>query len=294
MAKNNAYRLFSVSDMFHSVKISTANKKTQGIRKEVYACKKRIRVISTIITLVIVFSLIVLVIYCLASYFSGFNSATNENDSVTSDNSFRAALIDALYSTHPNEEFTKSFNKTLSDAGFEVDIFQGTQVTVDFLKKLPKGYKLIILRMHSALGSNNQLYLFTAEPYSVGKYAQEQYFQLVKEAYATENSQPVFAVNWAFIKRCMTGKFNGTLVVMMGCDGTLDQLMIEEFLNQGAVGYVAWNGPVSLSHSDEAILYLTHLLYIEKMPLKEAVEKTNSQIGEDPNWGCILELYVPQ
>ena len=278
--------------MLHSAKISTT-KKPQGIRKEVYAYKKRMRIISTIITLAIILSLIILASHYLASYFSGSNPATNENNDNISDNTPKVALIDALYSTHPNEEFTKSLNKTLHDAGFKVDIFQGTQVTVDFLKKLPKGYKLIILRMHSALAKNNQLYLFTAEPYSVGKYTQEQYFQLVKEAYATEDSQSVFAVNWGFIKQCMTEKFNGTLVVAMGCDGTLDSFMIDEFMNQGALGYISWTGPITLSHSDKAVLYLVQVLYLEKLSIEQAVEKTNNQIGADPNFGTILECHFP-
>ena len=279
--------------MFRSVRHARAKNKPKGVKREVYAHRGRMRVISTALTFIIILALVVLVAYYLASYFAVSNSAANENSGDPSDNSVKAALIDALYTTHPNEEFTESLNKTLRKAGFEVDIFQGTEVTVDFLKKLPKRYKLIILRMHSGLATNDQLYFFTAEPYSVGEYTQEQYFQLVKEAYATEDSQPVFAVNWGFIKRCMTQKFNGTLVIAMGCDGTLDSRIIEEFINQGAIGYIAWTGPVIISHSDEATLCLIQALYKEKLQLEDAVEKTNSQIGEDPEWGTILECYVP-
>lgn len=279
--------------MFHSTRHSKVKKKSKGIRREVYVHKKRIHLISTVITIIIIFSLIVLVSYYLASHFTGSNSATNENSSDLSDNSLKAALIDTLYSAHPNKILTRLLNETLWEAGFKVDVFQGKEVTVDFLKKLPSGYRLIILRMHSALATNKQLYFFTAEPYSVGKYMQEQYFQLVKEAYATEESQPVFAVNWGFIKKCMTEKFNGSLVVAMGCDGARDQWMIKELMNQGAVGYVAWNEPVSLSRSDEATVYLIQALYVENLQLEEAVEKANSQIGEDPNWSSILKWYVP-
>lgn len=167
-------------------------------------------------------------------------------------------------------------------------------MTVDFLKTVPSGYKLVILRMHSALHSD-QLYLFTAEPYSVGKYPQEQQFQLVKAAYTTETeeSQPVFAVNWGFIKRCMTGKFNGTLVIAMGCDGTRDPVIIEEIMNQDAVGYISWTGPVLISHSDTATLHLTDALYLEQLPVAEAIEGTNNQVGADPKYGAVLEYYTP-
>jgi hypothetical protein len=279
--------------MFNTAKHTRTKNKPKGIKRDVYSYKNRSRLISTAITCIIIFSLIALLSYYLTSYFAGSNPPTNENNSDLNDNSPKAALIDALYSTHPNQEFTESLNQTLREAGFKVHVFQGTQVTVDFLKKMPNGYKLIILRMHSALGTNNQLYLFTGEPYSIGKYTQEQYLELVKEAYATQDSQSVFAVNWGFIKRCMTQKFNGTLVIAMGCDGTLDSWIIEEFINQGTVGYVAWTGPVLMSHSDEATMYLIQALYTEKLQLEEAVEKTNNQVGEDPEWGAILNCYVP-
>jgi hypothetical protein len=135
--------------------------------------------------LLIILSVIIVVSYYVATYFVGSNSSTNENGGGSGNGSLKAALIDGLYTTHPNDEFTRSLTETLREAGFEVDIFQGAEVTVDFLKTWSNGYKIVILRMHSVL-HDDQLYLFTAEPYSVGKYTQEQQFQIVKEAYATE------------------------------------------------------------------------------------------------------------
>ena len=282
-----------MNNMFRFARYVRAKNKPKGTRSEVVAYKKRVRIISTVAAFAIIFSLILVISYYLVSCFLGPNSTIDETESSLSDNSPRAALIDALYTSHPNEDFTRSVNKTLQDAGVDVDIFQGKEVTVELLKKLKGGYELIILRMHSALSSNNELYLFTAEPYSVGKYVEEQYFLLVKEAYATEDSPSVFAVNWGFVKRLMAGKFNGTLVIAMGCDGAADPLMAKEFISQGAIGYVAWNGHVLLSHSDKAILYLVQALYMEKLPLEEAVEKTDNEMGEDPNWGTVLDYYVP-
>jgi len=282
-----------VNNMFRFARHVRIKNKPKGTKNGVSAYKKRIRIISTVVTFVIIFSLIVAVSYYVAGYFSRPNSAIDETGGDLGENSLKAALIDALYNSHPNAEFTESLNKTLQEVGFEVDIYQGTEVTVDFLKKLESGYRLIVLRMHSALSTQNELYLFTAEPYSAGKYTQEQYFRLVKEAYPTEDSQSVFAVNWGFIERLATGKFNGALIIAMGCDGACDPWMAEEFMNQGAIGYVAWTGPVLLSHSDEAILYLLETLYIEKLALEEAVQKTNNNIGEDPNWGTILDYCIP-
>jgi len=203
-------------------------------------------------------------------------------------------LIDALYDASPNQLFTASLNRTLRDAGFEFCVYRGQEVTVDFLKRLEGGFRLVILRMHSALSKDGELFLFTGEPYSSDKYVEEQSFRLVKKAYATESSQPVFAVNWGFVKRLMAGKFNGSLVVAMGCESTCDSLMIHEVIvGQGADGYVGWNGSVLLSHSDEATSCLVEDLYVGKLPLREAIDKVNEKMGPDATEGATVECYVP-
>jgi hypothetical protein len=216
--------------------------------------------------------------------------SVNSNGTRTS---FKAALIDGLSDAGGDEGFAGSVNKTLQEAGFSVDVYQGREVTVDLLEEFACGYRLVIFRVHSALSDDKELFLFTAEPYSNVKYSQEQYSGLVRKAYATENSQPVFAVNWGFVKRLMTGEFNGTLVVMMGCDGTKDPLITWEFFAQGAVGYVGWNGPVLLSHSDKAILCLIQDLYVDGQSLRDAVADTNSQVGQDPVSASVLECSIP-
>jgi hypothetical protein len=284
--------------MFQSVKRVDTRRKPKGIKKEVVDHKRRIRTVSTLAIFIIVFSFVFAGSYYLLSTSTGGNSNAGQTRDLEQnqldDSLLNAALVDALYSTSPNIDFTASLGKTLQEAGFQVDVYQGGEVTVDFLKKFACGYDLIIFRMHSALVKNNELYLFTAEPYSAGKYVQERYFRLVKEAYATDDSQSVFAVNWGFIKKLMTEKFNGTLVVVMGCDGANDPLMAEEFMNQGAVGYVGWNGTVLLSHSDRAVLYLIQALYVDRLSLEDAVKTTNSQIGEDPQWGSMLNYRIRQ
>lgn len=263
----------------------------KGIKREVYAHKRRIRTVSSLFTIAVIICSIIAVSYYFVSQSSDHTPPDGGNGESTN-HSLRAALIDALYVKFPRDEFTNSLNSTLRAAGFEVDFYQGAAVTVDFLRSLPEGYELIILRMHSALSDENELYLFTAEPYSIGKYTQEQNYRLIKEAYASEDASPVFAVNWGFVRRCMTGKFNNTLVVAMGCDGTCDQSLAREMMSQGAMGYVGWNGPVTISHSDKATLCLVKASYIDKLPLNLAVESTNNLVGRDPSCETFLE-YLP-
>jgi hypothetical protein len=285
--------------MSRLLRLAKAEKKSKSIKSEIHAYKRKMRIVSLIVTLVILFSLIVLFSYYLLAYFAVFSSSkddgdgTSNNDGNGTSNStlLKAALVDALYSDFPNDYFTSELNHTLQAAGYSVDVFQGTNVTVDFLKDLPTGYKLIVLRLHSAPSDSGDLYFFTAEPYSVGAHTQEQQSRLVKAAYAREDSQSVFAVNWAFIRVFMEKELNGTLVVAMGCDGTLDEGVIREFKNQGAVGYVGWTGPVSLSHSDTAVLHFVKDLYERDMSFEQAVEDTNRVVGADPTWGARLECY---
>jgi hypothetical protein len=262
-----------------------------GIRRKVYAEKERMRRIYLYAT----FVLLILVVAALSYYLvKGFFAQPNteNNNTVTNTGSLNAALVDALYSTIPNDQFTGSMRQTLTDSGFQVDIFQGTDVTVDFLKNMQPDYDLIVFRMHSAL-HDGHLYLFTGEPYSASKYTNEQQFQSVKKAYATDDSAPVFSVNWGFVRRCMTEKFNNTLVLVMGCDGARDSLLIDEFFDQGASGYISWTGNVLISHSDSATLQLVKYLYSDGFSALDATQKTNNQLGPDPAWDSILECHVP-
>ncbi len=203
----------------------------------------------------------------------------------------RAALIDALYSNHPNDEFTDSINKTLKEAGIQLDVYKGEEVTVNLLENLKSGYKLIIFRMHSALSTEKQLNLFTAESYSVIKYVEEQFQQIVRTATAENNPHAIFTINCGFISRFMQGKLNGTLVIAMGCEGTLDPELIDTFLRLDAQAYIGWNGPVLLSHSDDAVTYLVQKIYIEKLSVIESVNETNRVIGEDSFNGTVLDYY---
>lgn len=267
----------------------------EGIKKEILRHKKRMRIISTISTFVAICAFAIVIAYYSLGYFteSGSNSVNYPTEASSLDNQLKAALIDALYNSYPNVEFTESVNKSLRLAGFKVDIHQGEEVTVDFLKNLQNGYKLIIFRMHSALSNDNELFLFTAEPYSTEKYVQEQYFRIVKKAYATDDSQPVFAVNWGFIKKCMTEKFKDTLIVLMSCDSANDPQLLKEFVNQGAIGCVGWNGPVLLAHSDRAVSHFIEALYLRKLSLNEALNDTNNVVGMDPFSNSVLLAYVP-
>ena len=268
------------------------------MRKEIDVSKRRQRLVVTGFFLVILICLTVVTSYFYVVQLSSSSSASNggENGKVAHENAeddvLLAVVVDALSAEYPNAAFTEGVGDVLGQAGLRVDVFSGSVVTVDFLKNLGADYKVVILRLHSAVSVQNELYLFTAEPFSSDKYVQERSFGLVKEAYPIDGSQSFFAVNWGFVKRLMTGRFSGSIVIAMGCDSGVDKMLASEFINQGAVAFVGWSGQVLLSHSDRTTQQLLKNLYVEKLGVSAAVDNANSEVGADPSSGAVLRCYL--
>jgi hypothetical protein len=206
---------------------------------------------------------------------------------------FRAVVVDALSADGSNGSFAEGVRGVLEGEGFRVDVFSGSVVAVDFLKGLPGGYGVVLLRMHSAVAVNGEVYLFTGEDYSGEKYVEERGFGLVRQCFPDEGNESVFGVNWGFVERLMAGRFNGSVVVAMGCESGVDEALVGEFLGQGARAFVGWSGPVLLSHSDEAVLVLVKSVWVDKLSVGAAVDKVNALVGSDPASGAVLKCFVP-
>jgi len=213
----------------------------------------------------------------------------------------KAALVDHLSLTFPNQSFIDNTTEILEQAGYTVDYYPGEEVTVEFYKNLPThGYELIILRVHSSATElqekefvESPVAFFTSEPYSQTKYVYEQLTdQLVVAYYAMPESSYYFAIQPEFIAANAKGRFQNTIIVTMGCEGLTNTRMAEAFVEKGAKAYIGWSQSVSASHTDQAIIYLlTHLL-TEKQTIEQAVENTMEEVGPDPAYNSVL-LYYP-
>jgi hypothetical protein len=161
---------------------------------------------------------------------------------------------------------------------------------VEFYRNLPThGYNLLILRVHST-----EYALFTSEPYSKGKYVEEQLTnRLILVAYSKEEAEKgivYFGILPKFVLH-MKGKFQNTTIIMTGCSGLTYTIMAEAFIKKGAKAYIGWSGGVLASHSDQAtILLLKHLLK-EKQTVNKAVKETMNEVGPDPIDKSILLCY---
>jgi hypothetical protein len=209
----------------------------------------------------------------------------------------RAVIVDQLSSVRENEDFIAEVTQELEGYGFEVDLYQGDNVTVDFYRRLPThGYKLIIFRAHSGLLAENEetqdrTVLFTNEGYSRAKYVAEQLDDRLVMARVGEGYPMVFGIPPKFIKESMEGKFDDAVVIMMGCSGLFLRDLAPAFVDKGASVYLAWNGTVELYYVDEATPYLIEQLCSGNRTIKEAVDSTMDIIRPDPEHGSGLEYY---
>ncbi|MFC1904241.1 hypothetical protein ACFLXT_00530 [Chloroflexota bacterium] len=201
-----------------------------------------------------------------------------------------AAIVDQLYSLQPNPLFINRTTESLQTNGFQVDLYQGEQVTVDFYRKLPTyGYKLIIFRSHSGLlvkeGEMAEgTWLFTDEPHSRTKYVNERLAGSIVKARTAENKPWLFAIGSEFVARSMEGQFDNTVIIMMRCYCLYLDDLAQAFSKKGAAVYIGWDGNVGLEYVDQAAIELIENLLTHDMTIDNVVNKTISEIGADPDW----------
>jgi hypothetical protein len=247
---------------------------------------------------VIVFAVI---LFSIVLIYSLLHSPTNQTTDQTFQ--FKAAIVDQgslSPAAGPNPVFVQTTTNILEQAGFTVDYYPYENVTVEFYRNLPTySYGLIILRVHSTAtgvqGTKAPVVLFTSEPYSGAKYVHE---QLVEQLYEVsfskeENEEGIgyFGITPLFVSGAMKGKFQNTIIIMMGCEGLDNTLMAEAFVEKGAKVYISWNQGVLASHTDSATMQLLHYFLVEKLTLKKSVQETFKEVGFDPIYKSLLVYY---
>jgi hypothetical protein len=213
----------------------------------------------------------------------------------------KAAIIDQLYLLEPNQDFIDQAKAYLEANGFDVDVYQGKQVSVSFYQQLPKyRYQLIIFRAHSGLMQRQEdsqvvvkeaTYLFSGETYTQTRYVREQLTDQILPAKMVEDYPSVFAVNSKFLLTSMAGRFEDTAIIMMGCGTTYLDDMAGAFVLKGASTYIGWDSGVGIGYVDEATFLLLKNLCIEGLTVKEAIAETMAQEGTDPSTGAGLKYY---
>ena len=213
----------------------------------------------------------------------------------------KAALVDQLSLTFPNQGFIDNTTEILEQAGYTVDYYPGEEVTVEFYRDLStRHYELVILRVHSArfLLANGTLgddvALFTGEPYDPEKYVEEGKAGSVGSAHYSNTSASYFGITPSFVALAMEGNFEDSTVILMGCDGVRSDTMAKGFIYKGAETFISWTKPISASYTDAVTESLLKHLLIERLPLREAMLKTKADVGPDQIYGSELTVVSRQ
>lgn len=219
-----------------------------------------------------------------------------------SSSQFKAAIVDQLSSREDfkNATFVKTANATLTVAGYMVTYYKGSEVTVDFYRNLPKqGYKVVILRVHSALynGTDAPLDLFTSEPFNPNDPDTIYYLSrgYLDAAMYQQGGDQFFGIKHSFISNAMLGNFDDAVIIMMGCNGldkyARSKATLDAFLGKGAKVVIGWDDAVGVDHTDIATAALLRRLLIENQTIKNAVNATNMDVGPDPTYHSVLKYY---
>jgi len=178
-----------------------------------------------------------------------------------------------------------------SREGYSFDTVLGEAVTVEYLRRLPAGYDIVILRVHSTI-NDEMVWFFTGEEYSQDKYVLEQLADEVHPARPSLGSERLFAVGADFVNHFMKDRFRGSIILVMGCDGMKGTDLAQAFIDNGARMYVSWDGPVTLEHTDLAFSCIIRAMIEEGMNPEEAVTYTMNTVGHDPDYNSSLSCLI--
>lgn len=240
-----------------------------------------------------VMAALALAIGCLLLVACGSGGSSSSNSGTP-----RAAILDQLSLTHPNQGFVDDATEQLTSAGYAVDYYPGEQVTVDLYDRLSDlDYDYLVLRVHMARFQGewrgvtyDQPVLFTTDPYDPDLHADEQWDLRLNPVFAFDGAPKYFGVAPNFIKAA--GGFEGATVILMGCSGMSSDAMAEAFADRGADRVVGWSDLVSANHTDAATSRLLAYL-LDGSSAQEAVARTNDELGADPVYDSHLLTYAP-
>jgi hypothetical protein len=212
----------------------------------------------------------------------------------------KAAIIDQLSSSElspisqsKNETFVNEAEDLLYNRFSEIDYYSDN-ATVDQYARLPSlGYKLIIWRTHSALDDEKYIAICSSERYKKGKYEQYSEDQL-KLCNITGDENVYYAITPYFIKECMSGSFEDTVIIFSSCNGLKEGYYktAETFEEKGVKVFISWDGWIGPSYNDGAIVHLLDYLLNKNDTVSEAVGKI-PESPSSPEYGSSKLQYYP-
>jgi len=208
----------------------------------------------------------------------------------------RAAIIDQLNPSRPDPDFVNQLTAIVQQSGMTVDYYSGEQVNLELYHNLPAlNYHLIIFRAHSGLMGNGQRVdqktcLFTNQPYQLDHDLGDQILNRVVKS-AVDDEAPLFGIGAEFVNGSLRGRFDHTVIIMMGCASLVKEDLAEAFIRKGADCYFGFDDELGIQYSQAITLALTSSLIEDKLAYAEAAALTSRNLGCDPETGAGLQVY---
>jgi len=199
-----------------------------------------------------------------------------------------AIIIDAI---EEESDAVDRYIELLKQNNYQVEYVSGENVSIGFLKNIPPNHDIYIFRVHSTC-INNHTWIFSGEEYRTDTYPLLQVTDLIHKARPRLGSKYYFAVSSEFIKQYNHGAFKNSVILMMGCEGMCYRDLAYAFCSEGASIYISWDGNVCLTHSENATQALLEAICVKRLPVIEAVNQVNNQIGSDQYYGSYLSYYT--
>ena len=234
---------------------------------------------------------IILVIFCicLITIFVFFRGSPEIPKAIILDN----LHLDELSPSGETIPFVNETRKLLEGVGVEVEYVGVEDVTLEVYQNLAK-YNLVILRIHSGiLIENNEkiVCFFTSEPFShqnLDKYSEWFDKNYLAKATFERSGESFIGVKPDFIRNCLNGEFQDSIIIAMGCNSSINDSMAKAFVNdRKALVYIGWTHDVTVNHTDSATLELLKSFFENNETIKEAIDKAPA----DPKKGARLTYY---
>jgi hypothetical protein len=214
-----------------------------------------------------------------------------------------AVIVDQLSQYYPNPTFIQTATQLLEEAGYTVSYISYEEATVNFYRTLPtRADDFILLRVHGTAVSLNQAGDLVEESYvslATGEAENNNHPEEVQQRwlgrFRPDNpaEPPTFTVMGGFFEHAMQGRFDDSVIIMMGCDGLRVPGTAKLFLDRGAHTIVGWSDNVEVNHMDKTIIYLLEqYLNQDTKNMIAAVQRTQEAIGVDPSYQAELRVLT--
>jgi len=224
----------------------------------------------------------------------------------------KAAIIDQLGSSkldesvrYENQTFIESAEELLYKRFSIVDYYSDNATVAEYSKLASAGYKLILWRAHSAEDlSSNYVAISTTEKIDstdLDQYMENgQYDQYLENGQLTfcnitgDSQSLYFSITPTFIEQVMTGTFQGTVIVLMSCNGLEPGYLktAHALEAKGAEVIISWDNWIGTSDNDYATSLLLQYLINDNDTVSVAVSKI--PVSSSPEYGYTQLQYDPQ